>query len=80
MLAWGQYLRGASDSNPTNGNGCALGDMGLEVYDAVDSNFASFAQASRMKDRCACGNEHFIFDSATHHMSVGPDEAVVSDS
>ncbi len=32
-----------------------------------------------MKDRCACGDEHFIFDGATHHMSVGPNEAVVSD-
>lgn len=70
---------GASDSDPTNGNGCALGDLGLEVYDPVDSNFAAFAQASRMKDRCACGDEHFIFDSATCNMGVGANEAVVSD-
>ena len=79
MLSRWQYLRGASNGDPTNGNGCAIGDMGLEVYDSVDPNFAAFAQASRMKDRCACGDEYFIFDGATHHMSVGPNEAVVSD-
>lgn len=79
MLSRWQYLRGASNGDPTNGNGCAIGHMGLDVYDSVDPNFAAFAQASRMKDRCACGDEHFIFDGATHHMSVGPNKAVVSD-
>jgi hypothetical protein len=79
MLSWWQYLCGVSDGDPTNGNGCALGDMGLEVYDPIDSNFAAFAQASRMKDRCACGDEYFIFDGTTHHMSVRPNEAIVPD-
>lgn len=79
MFSWGQYLRRASDSDPTDGNGCTLGDMGLEVYNPIDSNFAAFAQASRVKDRCACGDEHFIFNGAAYHMSVRPDEAVVSD-
>ena len=79
MLSWGQYLRGVSDGDPTNGNGCTLGDIGLEVYDPVDSNLTAFAQASRMKDRCARGDEYFIFDSATDHVSVGSNEAVVSD-
>jgi hypothetical protein len=80
MLSWGQYLRGPPDGDPTDGNGRALGDMGLEVYDPVDSNFTAFAQASRMKDRSACGDEYFIFDGATYYMSVGANEAVVSDS
>ncbi len=79
MLSWWQYLRWVSDSDPTNGNGCAFGDVGLEVYDSVDANFAAFAQASRMKNRCACGNEHFIFDGATYHMRIGPNKAVAPD-
>lgn len=49
------------------------------MYDPIYSNLATFAQVSRMKDRCACGDEHFVFNGATYHVSVGPNEAVVSD-
>lgn len=43
MLSWWQYLRGVSDGNPPNGHDCALGEMGLEVYNPMDSNLAAFA-------------------------------------
>ena len=33
-----------------------------------------------MKYRCACGDEYFIFDGTTNHMSVWPNEAIASDS
>jgi hypothetical protein len=79
MLSRWQYLRRASNCNPTYGNGCAIGDMGLKVYNSVNPNFAALTQASRMKDRSACGDEHLIFDGASHHMSVGPNEAIISD-
>jgi hypothetical protein len=79
MVAWWQYLRWVSNGDPTNRNGCTLGDMGFKVYDPVDSNFAAFAQAGRMKDSCASGDEYFIFDGATDHMRVGTNKTVVSD-
>jgi hypothetical protein len=79
MVAWWQYLRWVSNGDPTNRNGWTLGDMGFKVYDPVDSNFAAFAQAGRMKDSSASGDEYFIFDGATDHMRVGTNKTVVSD-
>jgi hypothetical protein len=53
--------------------------MGLEVHDPIDSDFAAFAQARRMKDRGSSGDEYFILDGAAHHMGIGPNEAIVPD-
>lgn len=54
--------------------------MSLKVYDCVYAHFAAFAEACRVKDGCARGNEHFVLDRAAHDMRIRANEAIVPDA
>jgi hypothetical protein len=69
-----------SHRDPTDRYNFSSGEMSLEVHHSVDTHLAALAEMRCVEDRSASGNEDLVLKRAANNMSVGANEAVVSNA